>query len=126
MTQYRKGLEQMAKEAKFYTLDDKKKVIVIDKSVIPTAADETMLRVYLGQGYKIREKSAKRAEAMAKKANADLSNDDIVKALEKKPDLLEQYNAIRTGKGQGKGFFAARSWYKETVLGQKPKGKAKK
>ena len=116
----------MAKEAKFYTLDDKKKVIVIDKSVIPTAADETMLRVYLGQGYKIREKSAKRAEAMAKKANADLSNEAIVEALKDKPDLLKQYEEIRTGKGKGKGFFAARSWYKETVLGQKPKGKAKK
>lgn len=113
----------MAKEAKFYTLDSKKMTITVDKSVMPTAADEAMLRTYIGLGYKLREKSAKRAAAMADKANADLSNEAIVEALKDKPDLLKQYEEIRTGKGKGKGFFAARSWYKKMKASTETKKK---
>lgn len=102
----------MVKEAKFYTLDSKKMTITVDKSVTPTAADEAMLRTYIGLGYKLREKSAKRAEAMTARANADLKDADIREALKDKPDLLAQYETIRKGKGKGMGFFAAKSWYK--------------
>lgn len=97
---------------KAYTINPEKKTITIDDSVKATAADNKDIGMYVAAGYIIRHKSKKRAAAAEKRASS-LSNEDILKALESNDEALKKYNAIKTKRGKGGGFFAARKWYVE-------------
>ena len=49
-------------EKKYFTQNTEKKVITIDTTVKPTQADKDMVQMLLAAGYKLRQKSQKRAE----------------------------------------------------------------
>jgi len=92
---------------KFYILDDEKKEIIIDKSVVPTDLDLKMVAMYGSMGYKPHEKIIRKAK---KGSTAALKDADIVKALASNREALAKYNEIKNGKGKGFGFFAAKAY----------------
>lgn len=104
----------MAKKA--YTLNIEKKTITIDDSVKLTAAEEKDVALYVNAGYIIRHKSKKKSEKATERAKSNMSNEEIIKALENDKEGLKKYNEIKKGSGKGSGFFAARSWYKKNYL----------
>jgi hypothetical protein len=53
---------------KYYNVNTEKKVITIDVSVTPTAADNAIISLYLQNGYILRAKSEKRAAAAKARA----------------------------------------------------------
>lgn len=108
-----KGVITMA-EKKYMTVDAEKKVITLDMSIKPTAFDDAMLEKYMLLGFKVREKSAKRAERMKNRAATMPTDDEILEALKDDAAKLKRYKDIKTGKQLHKGkkgFFSARSWY---------------
>lgn len=58
----------MEMEKKYFKVNAKSKVITIDASVAPTAADKEMIGLYLSAGYTLRAKSEKRAAAAKERA----------------------------------------------------------
>lgn len=109
--------------AKFLTVIDAKKTVVIDKTQTPEAADEMLLKTYMSAGYTIRYKSQARAAAMAKKADG-LNEEKIMKLIEGKPELIDKYNAAKATKG----FIAAKELVKDELglKGDKKPAKGKK
>lgn len=106
--------------AKYYTVNPNTKKITIDDSVKATKQDEEDIARYMKfAGYTIRHKSKRRAEASANRATS-LKDADIVKALEGKPEL-EEYKRIKATKGEGGGFFAAKTYYLKWKDSQKKK-----
>lgn len=98
--------------SKAYTVNPDKKVITINDSVKATAADDKDIKFYVGAGYIIRHKSAKRAKAAAKRADI-LKDSDIKAALKDNKEALAKYESIKAKQGKGGGFFAAKKWFKE-------------
>lgn len=101
---------------KAYTVNTEKKIITLDDSVKLTAAEEKDITRYVNAGYLIKHKSKKKSEQATKRANTNISNEEIIKALENDEKGLAKYNEIKKGSGKGNGFFAARSWYKKNYL----------
>lgn len=99
----------------YYTVNPDKKIITIDDSVKATAADDKDVAMYVGAGYIIRHKSAKRAKAAAKRVDA-LTDAKIKEALKDDKKALAEYEALKKQKGKGGGFFAAKGWYKKNYL----------
>ena len=106
--------------AKFLTVNEAKKTVIIDKTQIPDAADEMLLKTYMAVGYKVKYKSEARAKAMANKADG-LNEEKILKLCENKPELIEKYNQVK----MTKGFISAKEMIKEE-LGLKEKKDDKK
>lgn len=118
----------MAENKKFYTQNPEKKTITVDYSVKPTQYEQMAVNTLLAAGYKLITKSQVRSAHAKDRAAEDkgLNKNSIREALKDKPELLKTFDEILEGKGEGKGFFAAKSWYKEKVLGISKKSKAKK
>ena len=89
---------------KFYSLDEQKKVIIIDKTVAPTDLDFKMIAMYGQMGYTTHEKVIRKAK------KAQMKDADILKALTGNEAALAEYKKIKEDKGEGKGFFAARAY----------------
>lgn len=96
----------------YYTVKPDKKIIIIDDSVKATAADDKDIAMYVGAGYVIKHKSAKRAKAAAKRVDS-LTDADIKAALKDDKKALAEYESIKKTKGAGGGFFAAKGWFKK-------------
>lgn len=114
------------KKQKYFEIDDQKKVITLDMSVKPSAADEKFVGILIASGaYKVRQKSAEKAEQMKARAKGLPTDKAILEALAKDEKNLAMYKAIKKVKDatesyNGKnGFFAARSWYLKEVVGKK-------
>lgn len=102
----------MAKKAA-YRLDTERKIITIDDTVNATAAEEKDIDRYVNAGYIIKHKSQTRSKQAASRADG-LKNDIILEILKDKPEALKEYEDIKTGKSpKGKGFFKAKSWFKD-------------
>ena len=97
---------------KAYTLNKEKKVITIDDNVKATRAEEKDIDRYVAAGYEIKHKSEKRAKAATKRADG-LKDENIKEALKDDKKALAKYEEIKKGKGEGFGFFAAKSWDKK-------------
>ena len=104
----------MAKRKSYYTLDEKNKVIIIDKSVKPSANDFEMLKIYGTFGYTIHEKRIVKANSGARMTDAE-----IREILKNDKSALDEYIAIKEGaktikskKGDEEvsGFMAGRRW----------------
>ena len=52
----------------YYKLNKEKKTITLDNKVIPSAAEQNAVQMYVVAGYEIRFKSEKRAAAARKRA----------------------------------------------------------
>ena len=92
---------------KFYTLDEAKKEIIIDKTVKPTELDLKMVGLYMSQ-YKVREKIIR---TVKKGSKAQMKDADIKKALKDKKEALAEYERIK----KESNFFKARA-YALTVI----------
>lgn len=111
-----------AKKKPYYVIDDTKKIITLDMSVKPSAADEKFVGILIASGaYSVRQKSAEKAKQMKARAKSLPSKEDIKKALAADKENLAKFEAIckvkdATESYNGKnGFFAARSWYMNEV-----------
>lgn len=100
-----------------YKLNTEKKIIIVDDNNI-TSAEKADVAMYVAAGYVIKHKSEKRAAAAKGRAET-LSKKDILDALEANPEAKETFENICKGKGTGKGFFAAKKWYKEYLEANK-------
>lgn len=100
-----------------YKLNTEKKIIIVDDKNITSAEDADVAK-YVSAGYTIKHKSEKRSAAAKRRAET-LSKDDILKALEADTKAKETFENICKGKGTGKGFFAAKKWYKEYLEANK-------
>lgn len=114
------------KKQKYFEIDEQKKVITLDMSVKPSAADEKFVGILIASGaYKVRQKSAEKAKQMKARAKELPTDKAILEALAKDEKNLAMYKAIKQVKDakesyNGKnGFFAARSWYLKEVVGKK-------
>lgn len=95
---------------KYYTVNAEKKKITIDDSVKPTQQDKDDVQMYVTAGYIIRHKSEKRSSAVASRSSS-ITNEEIQASLKGDKKNYEQYLSIKSGKGKGTGFFAAKSFY---------------
>lgn len=118
------------KKQKYFEIDEQKKVITLDMSVKPSAADEKFVGILIASGaYKVRQKSAEKAKQMKARAKEWLLKEDIQKALANDAENLAKFEAIckvkdATESYNGKnGFFAARSWYMNEVKKEEKKKK---
>lgn len=100
-----------------YKLNKEKKIIIIDDNNI-TSVEKDDVSMYVAAGYTIKHKSEKRAAAAKGRAET-LSKEDILKALETDTEAKKTFENICKGKGTGKGFFAAKKWYKEYLKAKK-------
>ena len=101
----------MAKKKQYYVLDEKKKQIIIDKTVSPTPDEREDVIMYGRMGYSVHTKIVR----VAKKGNKQLKGTDIEKALKDNKEALAEYQRIKTMKGEGGGFFAARAYAKKEI-----------
>ena len=114
-------------DKKYYSVNTEKKVITIDNSVIPTKEDEREIQMYINGGYKLRRKSEKRAEKAKERSVKDgMDKATIDATLEKYPDYKKVFDEIKSGRGKGKGYFAAKKWYKDIALPEIKKEAEKK
>ena len=98
---------------KYYKVNTKTKVITINDKAKKTINDDNEICWYIQAGYTVKHKNQSLAKATSnrmKSANLPI-DEEITKKLKSNKTLLEKYNAIKTGKGKGTGFFAARAWY---------------
>ena len=58
----------MAKKEFIYRVDEAKKVVYIDETAVPTAADQVRYTAYVAAGYKTHKKSQKKVEQGKKMA----------------------------------------------------------
>lgn len=93
------------KKAPYYKVNTDRKVITVDRNVMPTAADKEEVAMYLAGGYKLAHKS----EAKAKRAR------DNAKKLPNKEELLKMLADVKYSKAKAvydkysSNFFKARS-----------------
>lgn len=106
------GVCIMANKKQFYTLDQAKRIIIIDKSVEPTDKDIKMVQMYGIMGFTPHEK----IQRTAGKNNKQLTDKDIKTALANKPKELAEYERIKNIKAkEGGGFFNARNYAKDVI-----------
>lgn len=108
-------------EKKFMTVDAEKKVITLDMKIKPDDCDNFMLEKYMLLGFKVRQKSEKRAARMKNQAAQMPTDDEILAALTNDAAAEKRYTGIKKGKQtyNGKsGFFSARSWYQKVYKGK--------
>lgn len=98
---------------KYYKVNTKTKVITINDKAKKTINDDNEICWYIQAGYTVKHKNQSLAKATSNRMkSANLPTDEeIIKKLKSNKTLLEKYNTIKTGKGKGTGFFAARAWY---------------
>lgn len=98
-----------------YRVDKEKKIIVLNDEVELKGQDKKDVALYLAGGWEIKHKSVKKSQKAKTKAKETEKYDKtfIISELEKLEDKkpLETFNTILKGKGKGKGWFAAKSWY---------------
>lgn len=100
-----------------YKLNTEKKIIIIDDNNI-TSVEKDDVAMYVAAGYTIKHKSEKRSAAAKGRAET-LTKESILKALKANTEAKETFENICKGKGTGKGFFAAKKWYKEYLEANK-------
>jgi hypothetical protein len=105
---------------KYYTQNVAKKLVTIDLSVKPTEAEQQIVNMLIAAGYKVVSKS----EARAKKAKARAAEETIrhIEDMDMKKlsnEQKQEFEAKLKGSGKGTGFFAARSYYKKCLEGNK-------
>lgn len=93
------------KKTPYYKVNTDRKVITVDRSVMPTAADKEEVAMYLSAGYKLAHKS----EAKSKKAKANAANLPNKKQLEKIFEDTKYEKAKETYDKYSSNFFKARS-----------------
>lgn len=97
----------MAKARKYYTIDDKKKVVIFDTTVKPTKEEREDLIMFSQMGYNVRKKIVRVAK---KNSIASLKDADIRKLLANNKEALEKYvNLKDLPVKEGGGFLNARS-----------------
>ena len=105
----------MARNASSFRLIKDKKVIVIYSNEVPSPAEETLIKFYLGDGYtpKMEEKKPGiKIKEMRKKLEKDA------------PDVLEKFNKAYNNKEDKKAFFNACKVYSDWEKAQKNKPEA--
>ena len=110
----------MKKKAKYYTVNNEKHIITIDKSITPTKDEYEEVERYIHYGYDMRFKSQEKAKMMREKMekrmkeNPDNLNAAAIRdALKNDKEALDKFNAIL--KEHKKGFFSAKKWYNEYI-----------
>lgn len=97
----------MAKARKYYTIDDKKKVVIFDTTVKPTKEEREDLIMFSQMGYDVRKKIVR---VVKKNSIASLKDADIKKLLAEDKEALAKYESIKEKKtSEGGGFLAAKS-----------------
>ena len=93
-------------KGQYYTIDDKKKVVVFDTTVKPTNEEREDLIMFSKMGYDVRKK----INRQVKKGNvASLKDADIKKLLANK-EALKKYESLKDlPVKEGGGFLNARS-----------------
>ena len=102
-----KGVLFVATAKKYYTIDEKNKVVIFDTSVTPTNEEREDLIMFSRMGYDVRRKINRAAK---KGSIASLKDADIKKLLASNKEALAEYERIYAkGTKEGGGFFKARS-----------------
>ena len=117
----------MATVKSFYKVDNKNRVIVIDRSVKSSDDDWNMIDRYMAQGFTMREKILRKTSK-----RKQITDAEILKALEGDETALAHYKDIKdkssekakdiSYKGK-KGFMPARAWYENEHLNAKEEPK---
>lgn len=107
-------------------VDTKRKVLTIDDSVEPNKRDQLLIDSYLKVGYTIRFKSQDRTQIAKERAEKNLKVEDIKEIFTDFPELLEEFEEIKSGRGKGKGAFAALSWATKKILNEPEFDEARK
>ena len=105
----------MARNASSFRLIKDKKVIVIYSNEVPSPAEETLIKFYLGDGYtpKMEEKKP------------GIKIKEMRKKLEKEaPDVLTAFNEAYGKKDDKKAFFNACKIYSDWEKAKKNKAEA--
>ena len=102
----------------FVNVDTEKKVLTIDDSIKPTSRDQFLIDTYVKAGYSMRFKSEARTKRAKERADKEPKIAEIEEKLRPFEDLLEKFEEIKKGKGQGKGAFAAKSWFKRIAIAE--------
>lgn len=79
----------MSAKTDFLTVDTKKKVLIINKGIDPTPAEQALLTSYIAAGYTQRYYSAARAEAMKKKSKE--LNEEFEKLMAENPEAKRAF-----------------------------------
>lgn len=102
----------MARNASSFRLIKDKKIIVIYSNEVPSPAEETLIKFYLGSGYTPKMEEKKPGIKIA----------EMRKKLEKEaPDVLAKFNEAYGKKGDKKAFFNACKIYSDWEKAQKAK-----
>lgn len=103
------------------TVNETKKTITIDTRIPVSRDDKELMVVYVQGGYVVKQKSIKKSNQAKERAEKQLADDDILKALANDEANLKKYVDLKSEKG----FFSARAWYRKEILKETPKTKKK-
>ena len=107
-----------------YVVDYEKKVITINDEVKISPIEEKDVYVFVAAGYKLRHKSQARAKKAEERAKGQKTVKEIEEILKPYPELANTFADIKKGKGEGKGAFAAKSWYNNVAKAEVEKKEA--
>ena len=109
----------MPKKETAYSLDAKNKVVYVDFEKIPFELLQKFSLVYDVKDISEKPQDAEKAKEAKERATKDITKADIDKFFavdanaEKYKEAKAKYDEIRTGKGKGLGFFAAKASIKK-------------
>jgi hypothetical protein len=102
-----KGVLFVATAKKYYTIDEKNKVVIFDTTVKPTSEEREDVIMFKRMGYDVRRKINREVK---KGSIASLKDADIRKLLASNKEALSEYDRLyKLGTKAGGGFFKARS-----------------
>ena len=102
-----RGVLFVATEKKYYTIDEKKNLVIYDTTIKPTSEEREDLIMFKRMGYDVRKKINRTAK---KGSIASLKDADIKKLLASNKEALEEYERVKKiSAKEGGGFFKAKS-----------------
>lgn len=107
-------------EKKYYKVNNKTKTISIDASVTPTPEEKEFVTTLIAGGYKpVRKSATKSIKATARASEDKAITKAVVTEWAKENGREAELKTIMTGRGEGHGWFAAKSWYKAETAKKK-------
>lgn len=130
-----------------YKVDNTKKTVTVDDILKCSKEEKEMITILVAGGYTLKKKSEKRAAKASARANDGKLTDSMIltalkddttvveertttdkesgKEVSVKVTALEKYKEIKSTKGKGGGFFAAKKWYQDYAAKKEKAAEAK-
>lgn len=110
----------------YYKQNPQKKTVTVDFTIEPTKQEELALQLLLNAGYTLKVKSeARRAKANAMVESEEIKSSKDIDLTKLTEAQKKEYEAIKSGRGKGHGFFSVRAYYKK-CLEENKSNKSKK